>query len=150
MLFRSSPVANCKIILSDNGKIYFFTDLNKIKKIKNKLKNNIVFVDENKIFETLNKLAPGNFSIDHQTCSIFYQELINVKFKIKRFEDPIYKLKSIKNYTEIKNMEDAHIEDGVALTKFIYWIKNNIKSNLTELSIEKKLENFRKKNKNYI
>ena len=146
----NSPVANCKIILSDNGKIYFFTDLDKIKRIKNKLKNNIVFVDENKIFETLNKLAPGNFSIDHQTCSIFYQELINVKFKIKRFEDPIYKLKSIKNYTEIKNMEDAHIEDGVALTKFIYWIKNNIKSNLTELSIEKKLENFRKKNKNYI
>ena len=43
-------------------------------------------------------------------------------------------------------MEDAHIEDGVALTKFIYWIKNNIKSNLTELSIEKKLENFRKLN----
>ena len=42
-------------------------------------------------------------------------------------------------------MKKAHIEDGVALTKFLYWIKNKKKLNLTELYAEKKLENFRKK-----
>ena len=40
-------------------------------------------------------------------------------------EDPIYFFKSLKNKTEIKNMINAHIEDGVALTKFLYWIKKN-------------------------
>ena len=47
-------------------------------------------------------------------------------------------------------MIKAHIEDGVALTKFLYWIKNLKKINLTEQQVEKKLENFRKQNKNYL
>ena len=59
--------------------------------------------------------------------------------------DPIYKFKSIKNKTEIKNMKKSHIYDGVALTKFLYWIKKSKKINLTEKDIEIKLEKFRKK-----
>jgi len=47
-------------------------------------------------------------------------------------------------------MMKAHIEDGVALTKFLHWIKNIKKLNLTEKKVEKKLENYRKKNKNYL
>ena len=46
-------------------------------------------------------------------------------------------------------MIQSHIKDGVALTKFIYWIKN-LKNKITELDAEKKLEEFRKKDKNYL
>ena len=66
----------------------------------------------------------GNFSIDSKSCSVFNESLINYKFKIIDRQDPIYIKKSLKNKTEIKNMIKAHIEDGVALTKFLYWIKN--------------------------
>ena len=78
------------------------------------------------------------------------ENLIKSKFYIKNRIDPIYDLKSIKNNIEIKNMVNAHIEDGVALTKFLYWIKNSNIKNLDELKVEKKLENFRKKNKNFL
>ena len=71
-----------------------------------------------------NKVKSGNFCIDSKTCSVFEESLINYKFKIIERKDPIYNLKSLKNKTEIKNMIKAHIEDGVALTKFLYWIKN--------------------------
>ena len=54
----------------------------------------------------------------------FYEKIIKSKFKILDKEDPIYKLKSIKNSSEIKHMIEAHKKDGLALTKFIYWIKN--------------------------
>ena len=65
--------------------------------------------------------------------------------------DPIFFLKSKKNNVEINNTIKSHISDGVALTKFIFWIKNNInKLKITELSALKKLEQFRKKNSNYI
>ena len=47
-------------------------------------------------------------------------------------------------------MLNAHIEDGVALTKFLYWIKKSEINKLTEKDIESKLESFRKKNKNYL
>ena len=42
-------------------------------------------------------------------------------------------------------MINAHIIDGVALTKFIYWIKNLKKLNITEVDAQNKLEKIRKK-----
>ena len=47
-------------------------------------------------------------------------------------------------------MKNAHIQDGVALTKFLYWIKKKKNFGFDELFLEKKLESFRKKNKDYI
>jgi Xaa-Pro aminopeptidase len=47
-------------------------------------------------------------------------------------------------------MVNAHIEDGLALTKFIFWIKNTNKKRITEIDAQNKLEKFRKINKNYL
>ena len=44
--------------------------------------------------------------------------------------------KSIKNKVELKSMINAHIEDGLALTKFIYWIKNLNKKKITEVMLK--------------
>ena len=147
----NSPIANCKMILTKKREIYFFSKKKKIKKIQFSLKKlKIFFLEENKILTCLNNLRNGNFCIDNKTCSVFEESLINYKFKITGREDPIYNLKSLKNKTEIRNMINAHIEDGVALTKFLYWIKHKKIDNLSERKIEKKLENFRKRNKNYL
>jgi len=78
------------------------------------------------------------------------ENIIKSKFKIIKREDPIYFLKAIKNQVEINNMKIAHIRDGVALTKFIYWIKNINKNKITEMDAEKKLEKFRKMDKNFL
>ena len=59
-------------------------------------------------------------------------------------------MKSIKNKTEIDNLINCHILDGVALTKFLYWIKKINKKKINEFQAQTKLENFRKKNKNYL
>ena len=48
-------------------------------------------------------------------------------------------MKSIKNKLELKGMINAHIEDGLALTKFIYWIKIKNKKTITEIAAQKKL-----------
>ena len=81
---------------------------------------------------------------------MFYENLLKKNLKVCKKDDPIYLLKSIKNKVEINNMIKAHIHDGVALTKFIFWIKNINKSKITEFDAQNKLENFRKKNKNYL
>jgi len=147
----NSPIANCQVILSSNGKINFFSDKEKIKKIKNNFDRiKIRFYEKDKIFDILNSIKKGTFCIDQQTCSIFYENLIQSKFKILSTQDPIYNFKSIKNKTEIMNMSKAHIEDGVALTKFIFWIKNIKRKKINEINIEKKLESFRKKSMNYL
>ena len=147
----NSPIPNARLIMDKRKNIFFFSNLNKIKNIKNKINyKKIKFYSFNEFYIILLKLDSLSFTIDKLTCSIFYQSLIHSKYKINNFEDPIYHLKSIKNNTEIENMRTAHIKDGVALTKFLYWIKQNKNFGFDELSLEKKLEFFRKKNKDYI
>ena len=146
----NSPIPNCQIILNNN-KIYFFSNIKKTKKIKNSIKyKKIKFYEFKEFAKVVNNLKGKNFSIDRNSCSIFNKSIILSKFNIINDIDPCYWLKAIKNKTEIKNMINAHIEDGAALTKFLYWIKTKKKLNLTEIDAEKKLEAFRKKNKNFL
>lgn len=59
--------------------------------------------------------------------------------------------KAIKNSTEVENERIAHIKDGVAVTKFMYWLKTNVgKTPVTELSAEEKLFSFRKEQENFL
>lgn len=54
-------------------------------------------------------------------------------------------MKAQKNSVECENERNAHIKDGVAVTKFIYWLKHHIGTEtITELSAAEKLESFRK------
>ena len=146
-----SPIPNCRAIISKNKKIFLFSDFYKTKKIKKlTFYSKIYFKKYEEFFSTINKLKGKNFCIDRLTCSVYYQSLINSKFNIKNYDDPCYNLKSIKNLTEIEYMKAAHLYDGVALTKFLFWLKNSKKNNLNELKVEKKLEKFRKQNKNYL
>ncbi len=146
----NSPVPNCQIIINKKN-IYFFSDSKKIKKIKKEIKyKKIKFYEFKEFPKIINNLSGKNFSIDRNSCSVFNKSIILSKFNILNETDPCYSLKSIKNKTEIKNMIDAHIKDGAALTKFLYWIKNIKKLNLTEIDAEKKLESFRKKNTNFL
>lgn len=146
-----SPIPNCQIILTKNKKIYFFSSKNKIVKIKNQYPyKNFNFSDFNEFSSLINELTGKYFSIDSSTCSVFNETIIKSKFNCKSSVDPCYEMKAIKNQTEIKNMVKTHIYDGAALTKFIYWIKNNKKFNFTEIDAEKKLEKFRKQNINYL
>lgn len=59
--------------------------------------------------------------------------------------NPTTLAKAVKNPTEVENMRRAHIKDGVAVTKFIYWMKKNIgKIPMTEISVSDYLEELRR------
>jgi len=59
-------------------------------------------------------------------------------------ENPTILLKAIKNETEVSHTRQAHIKDGVAITKFIYWLKNHPQQEtITELSAALKIEELR-------
>ena len=146
----NSPIPNCQIILNKKN-IFFFSDIKKIRKIKSSINyKKIKFYEFKEFAKVINNLKGKNFSIDKNSCSVFNKSIILSKFNILNEIDPCYSLKAIKNKTEIKNMTDAHIADGAALTKFLYWIKSKKNFNLTEIDAEKKLENFRKKNNNFL
>ena len=145
-----TPLPNCHVLLDKMKNIYFFCEPKKISKSFKRRFKDIKFYDLDKLYLVLSKLENKKILIDKSTCSIFFENLISKRNKILNAIDPIYNLKSIKNSKEIKNIEKAHIFDGVALTKYLFWIKRNFKiKNITEISGEKKLLNFRKKNKKF-
>ena len=148
-----SPIPNCNAIVNNKRKIILIVDNKKISKnFKSQFRKILKYVNPSNITAYLNNLDnKQNFLIDKITCSFFYKEKIEQRFKYVEEIDPIFFLKSKKNDVEINNTIKSHISDGTALTKFIFWIKNNInKLKITELSALKKLEQFRKKNSNYI
>ena len=146
-----SPVPHCRLLINDKKKFFLFSEFKKTRKLideKKLIKKQII--DPKNFEKFINKFKKGKIIIDQKTCSISYENLLKKKFKILNKKDPIYLLKSQKNKKEIKNMIDCHIADGIAVSKFLYWIKNINKKKITELDAQKKLENLRKKNKNYL
>ena len=147
----NSPVPNARLIISKTKKLLFISKKEKCKNIINKK-----VINKNQLLELINlpkkilKLKGKNFIVDDKSCSIFYENLIKSKFRIVNREDPTYLLKAIKNQTELNNMINAHILDGAALTKFLYWMKVINKKRIDEFDAIKKLEKFRKKHKNFL
>jgi len=142
-----SPVPNARLLISKSGNINLFANPKKLMNIK-KIKMHIH--DQKKIEMVLNHLSKKRVWLDSFSCSFFFKNLLGRKNKIIEKIDPIHFLKSIKNTTEIKNMKKSHLTDGIALTKFLFWLKKNFKKkNITEISAQKKLESFRKMHNSY-
>ncbi len=147
----NTPMPNSRLIISRRKKIYLISKIEKCKKIfKEKIINSNEFIDIKEFPKNILSLKGKSFIIDNKSCSIFFEDIIKSKFKIIKREDPTYFLKAIKNQTEIENMKKAHILDGAALTKFIYWIKKINRKKITEVDAQNKLEKFRKMNKSFL
>ena len=144
--YPHNPLLKSYAILYKNGLLDLFLDLSKLNLKIKKFLNNVSFIDiEN--FETFLSKANNNpIRIDSSTCP-FAIDIIAKKNNIKLIDKkyPCISKKAIKNSTEIKNAKFAHIIDGLAFTNFLYWLEKINKKNLDEITIIKKLEDFRRK-----
>ena len=76
---------------------------------------------------------------------------IDSSCKVEEKMNPTALMKAKKNAVEVENERRAHIKDGVAVTRFMYWLKKNIgKIPMTELSVAEKLEEFRQEQDGYL
>jgi len=146
-----SPIPNSYLFVDQKQNVYFFCKKGQIdKNLKKKLGNNVILIDINYLKKFILKIKNKKIYLDSLSCSIFYKNILKKNNSIIDQQDPIYSLKSIKNKTEIANIKKAHVIDGIALTKFLIWLKNNYnKKKITEISAQEKLLKFRKKNKQF-
>ncbi len=147
---KYTPIPYSYVLIDKNKNIKFFCDLKKISPSLKKNFKEINFFDIKSCAKVLSNIKKRRFIIDENSCSFFLKTIINKNNKILNFQDPIYYLKAIKGKKEIKNIKKAHIYDGAALTKYLFWLKKNFnKKNITEISASEMLFKFRKKNKNF-
>ncbi len=65
--------------------------------------------------------------------------------------NPTSLMKAVKNQTEMENLRKAHLKDGIAVTRFMYWLKKNVgKQDMTEVSAAEYIEQLRRENEYFI
>ena len=147
---RYTPIPHSYILIDKRKNIKFFCNLKKISSTFKRHFKKIKFLDVRICADILSKIEKNKFIVDKNTCSYNFFEIISKNNKILNFHDPIYFFKSVKGKQEIENIKKAHIYDGIALTKYLFWLKKNFyKKNVTEISASEKLLKFRKKSKKF-
>ena len=150
---KSNPVVlSYAVIALDN--IYLFIDENKLdENIKNELsKENVQIKGYDEVYNFIKALSEKEVVLI-DTNKVNYAIYNSIPSNVQKIEErnPSILFKSIKNEVELKNIRNSHIKDGVAFTKFMYWLKNNIgKIEISELSATQKLEDFRREQDKFI
>lgn len=148
-----SPVVLAYLIIFLD-KVILFTDKKKfsmdlISIFKN---DNIYLENYNSFYNFLKTLdVNSNILLDYSKINSLIFSSLNKKNNISTSINPSTVFKSRKNKIEIKNTKIAHINDGIYIVKFMYWLKNNIgKIDITELDIVNKIDSLRKSDKDFI
>ena len=150
---KSNPVVLSYAVISIDS-VYLFIDKNKIgKDIRAELsKENVQIKGYEEVYELIKKIEENEVVLI-DTSKVNYAIYNNIPSNVQKIEErnPSILFKSIKNEIELKNIRNSHIKDGVAFTKFMYWLKNNIgKIEITEISATQKLEEFRREQDKFI
>jgi|TARA_B110000259_G_scaffold187614_1_gene242493 Xaa-Pro aminopeptidase len=146
-----TPIFMSRMLINKKGECYLFADVKGGLKFPKLIK--ITILKGNSISDFISKkVIKKSIIADPRTISVnMYNMLKYYKIKIKLMNDPIEILKAQKNKIEVQGMRNAHLRDGVALTKSIFWIKNKVNNDkkLTELDAIKKIDTNRSKNKSF-
>lgn len=150
---KSNPVVLSYAVIGLDD-IYLFIDKNKLdENIKSELsKENVKIKGYNEVYDFIKALSEKEVVLI-DTNKVNYAIYNSIPSNVQKIEErnPSILFKSIKNEVELKNIRNSHIKDGVAFTKFMYWLKNNIgKVEISELSATQKLEDFRREQDNFI
>lgn len=142
------PVALAYTIIKENDAMIYI-DASRLDEESKTLfaQNHIQVKDYEAIYEDVKTLegpvlVDGNFV----NSKIVY----SLNTEIVYAQDPIVLLKAMKNETELANTRNAHIKDGVACTKFMYWLMQNVNNGISEMSAQEKLQELRKEQADYL
>ena len=142
------PVMLCYLVITHNEN-HIFIDENKLdEQMLANFRENAVAVHAYDDIYAFVKTIPADACVMLNTGVVNYAITQNLKKEIRIIDcpNPSQLMKARKNEIELENNRKAHIKDAVAMTKFMYWLKNNIgKETITEISASDYLESLRRK-----
>ena len=148
-----SPLVLCYAVVSMEKVDLFIEESRLDVSVKEALaKDGVVLRHYNDIYEFVKGFKDQDV-VMIDPARINYALYKNIPAYTKKIEadNPTILFKAVKNPVELDNIEKAHIKDGVAVTKFLYWLKTNVaKTTITEISASEKLEEFRRLQEGYL
>lgn len=149
-----NPVAISYAYISDKENVLFINPKKVPAEIAEHLKKEgWILADYGKIFDYLQRL-PENIRVflDRSKTNMAIYNALPKGAEIIDGISPANHLKSIKNETEIKGFRNAVVKDGIALTKFYFWLEKQMATGekVTELSASHKLTELRSEQPLYV
>ncbi len=148
---RADDIKCCPMVLSyaviTENSALLFADKNACgEKVSEYLsKNGVTLRPYDEIYIYTEKLSAERVWLDEKRVNFRLAEAVK-KCRIISEPSPAVLLKAVKNPTEIKNIRYAHLLDGIAVTKFMYWLKTNIgKIKITEATAADYIDGLRRR-----
>ena len=136
-------------LLIESGKVSLFVDDNKLSpEVKQYLQDNQVSLyNYNKVEKCLESYSEYNILLDGNETSYYLWKSVKCQ-EIVAAGSPIPAMKAVKNKAEIEGYHSAMLKDGVAMVKFLKWLKPAVEAGgQTEISIDEKLTSLRAEQK---
>lgn len=150
---ESVPVVLSYLVLTEEECLWFLQEEIVTPEIRSYLEENkITTKPYDAVYEYVPQLpADSVVLMDGGAVNYRISSSLDKKIKVVDKPNPTELMKAIKNKTEVDNTRMAHVKDGVAFTKFMYWLKTNIgKIPMTEISASDYLEARRREQDNFI
>lgn len=142
-----SPLPLSAALIHKDGSATFFVEAAKLTdETRSHLGNEIAIRPEGEFAAGLSELSGKTVRVDPATASAWvFEQLKTGGATVQRLEDPVVRPKAAKNAAEIEGARQAHIRDGVAVTRFLHWLDTEGQSGeVDEIQAAQKLEAFRK------
>ena len=136
-------------LLIESDKVSLFVDDNKLSpEVKQYLQDNQVSLYKyNKVEKCLESYSEYNILLDGDETSCYLWKAVKCQ-EIVAAGSPIPAMKAVKNKAEIEGYRSAMLKDGVAMVKFLKWLKPAVEAGgQTEISIDEKLTSLRAEQK---
>ena len=147
-----TPVVYAFCMVTKNTVQYYVNPKKLNKQVKEYFKKEKVTIKKYEaIGDDLKKLKNKVIWADLRYVNAYLSKKIDKSNKVINRPSPVLMYRACKNPVEIKSIRNAHVKDGVAMVRFICWLKENIgKIPMTEISVENKLYELRAEGKDYI
>lgn len=148
----NSPVVLAYLMVSEKETILYMDAKKADPSIQQYLQDNGITVkDYFAVYEDGADLSGKKVWIDGKKSNYALYSAISAHNQIVNRRSPLTQAKAVKNPVELENLRKAHIRDGAALTKFMYWLKKNIgKTPISEVSAQDYLLELRKEQELFI
>lgn len=113
-------------------------------------KNGVSLEDYGDIYRAVGELEGEKILLESGKVNFSLYRSIKETNEIIEAMNPASLMKAAKNPVEMENMRKAHVKDGVALTRFLHWLKCHSEDKITETEAADRLEDFRRQQEGYL
>lgn len=142
-----NPVAMSYGFVTPGEAFLFIQEASLDPAVRSYLEENHIHIREyGGIVDFLQELSQGQtILLDNRYCSYTLYKTLKERQKLVEKRNPTELLKAVKNPVELRNMESVYLQDSLAVTRFIHWLKTHIgREEITEISAADYLEGLRR------